>query len=108
MDELSTHAKVVEDHTKYLQSDQGRDLRDAEEPKFQAGVREAYPDVDFDKPFSEFTAARSTLQNRLQDFAAIDTQHRRAWRCCVLGWSSEQRAMERGKEHRCKPERPNC
>lgn len=35
------------------------------EPKFQAGVREAYPDVDFDKPFSEFTAARSTLQRSL-------------------------------------------
>jgi hypothetical protein len=36
------------------------------EPKFQAGVREAYPDVDFDKPFSEFTAARSTLQPSLE------------------------------------------
>jgi hypothetical protein len=36
------------------------------EPKFQAGVREAYPDVDFDKPFSEFTAARSTLQSSLE------------------------------------------
>lgn len=36
------------------------------EPKFQAGVREAYPDVDFDKPFSEFTAARSTFQPSLE------------------------------------------
>lgn len=36
------------------------------DPKFQAGVREAYPDVDFDKPFSEFTAARSTLQPSLE------------------------------------------
>jgi hypothetical protein len=36
------------------------------EPKFQAGVREAYPDVDFDKPFSEFTAARSSLQSSLE------------------------------------------
>lgn len=38
------------------------------EPSFQAGVREAYPDVDFDKPFSEFTAARSTLQPSLEGF----------------------------------------
>jgi len=36
------------------------------EPRFQAGVRDAYPDVDFDKPFSEFTAARSTLQPSLE------------------------------------------
>lgn len=35
------------------------------DPKFQAGVREAYPDVDFDKPFSEFKAARSTRQSTL-------------------------------------------
>lgn len=35
------------------------------DPKFQEGVREAYPDVDFDKPFSELTAARSTLQPSL-------------------------------------------
>lgn len=35
------------------------------EPKFQDSVRDAYPDVDFDKPFSEFTAARSTLQPNL-------------------------------------------
>jgi hypothetical protein len=36
------------------------------DPKFQVAVREAYPDVDFDKPFSEFTAARSTLQPKLE------------------------------------------
>jgi len=36
------------------------------EPKFQSGVRVAYPDVGFDKPLSDFTGARSTLQPSLE------------------------------------------